>query len=122
MSFSDTLMAYKILKGISQKWTEFDAYELGIIDDRGSKIKSPETDEEKESYNSYYRMIINLKRLLQRFVGKNPSIQKLTSLLLLKEKVDQDSIDIILRELNLPSDTESISESRAKLILERFRD
>ena len=119
-NFSNILLAYKILKDLGQKFDEFDAYRLGIIDKEGKLLRSPKTDEEKDAYDSYTRMVINMKRLLQRFVGKNPSVQKLTSLLLLKEGMEQETVDVVMGKLDLPSDTKPISEAEAKIILEQY--
>lgn len=118
MSLSNTIIAYKILKDLSSPYEEMDAFKLGIIDNKGGKIKSPETTQERDSYDSYTRMILNMRRLMQRFVGTNPTVNKLVSLLLLKEGVEQSSVDIVLRELDLPSDTQTISDLQATALVE----
>ena len=105
---SNIYLSYKLIKDLASRWEDFDAYELGIIDKEGNKLKSPETSKEKDTYSPYHKIVFNLKRLLQKFVGKNINIQRLTSLFLLKENYSQPQVDLILKELNLPK---TINES-----------
>ena len=98
---SDFILAFKILKSLGTSWTDFEAYELGLIDDKGTKIKSPMSKEEKEAYNSYNKIVFNLKRLLGKVVGKNQFAQRAVSLLLLKEGVQDATTKIILEKLEL---------------------
>jgi len=101
LSASNFILAYKILKDISTKWDKFDAYKLGIIDDKGKKLKSPKTPEEKNSYDAYWRIVFNLKRILQRLVGKSNIVQSIATAFLLKEGVQVQTIETIIKELDL---------------------
>lgn len=118
MNISDTIVAYKIIKDLGKKWVDFNAYKLGLIDDKGNKIKSPLNAEEREAYSSYYKVIFNMKRLLQRFVGKNQTVQQITSLFLLSEKYTPDQVKMIVESLDLPSDTSTITNTEAKVLIE----
>lgn len=89
----DLILAYKILKDIGKKWTDFEAYKVGLIDKDGKRIKYAESDEEKKAISSYDKMILNLKRLLQKATGKNNLIQRIVSLFLLKESVSNDKLN-----------------------------
>lgn len=117
-SFSNTIVAYKILKDLTKPYNEFEAYDLGIIGDKGELLKSPNTSTERSSYDAYTKMILNLRRILQRFIGTNPTVNRLASLFLLKEGVDQETIDFIVKELSLPSDTATISDIQATTLIE----
>ena len=101
MSASNFILAYKILKDISTKWVDFEAYSLGLLDDKGVKLKSPATEQEKNAYDSYWKIVFNLKRILQRLAGKNTISQSIATAFLLKEGFDDKAIDIIVRELDL---------------------
>ena len=100
-SVSSFILAYKIIKDIGTNWKDFDAYKLGLIDDKGSKLKSPETKEEEESYNSYNKIIFNLKRLIGKTVGSNQFAQRAVSLLLLRESINETTINKIVKDLDL---------------------
>lgn len=117
MNASNFILAYKILKDISTKWVDYPAYTLGLIDEKGTKIKSPSTPEEKNVYDSYWKIVFNLKRILQRLVGKNTISQSIATAYLLKEEVDKTTIDIIVRELNL-RDFEYADEDYKSTLLE----
>lgn len=121
MSASNFILAYKILKDISTKWVDYEAYTLGLIDDKGTKLKSPETSPEKDAYDSYWKIVFNLKRILQRLVGKNTIVQSIATAFLLKENVDKQAIDIIVRELDL-HDFEFAEEDYKTSLLEAIID
>ena len=86
---------YKFLKALVQPFTEFEAYKLGIIDKNGNflkKFKELKKPKEKKAASMFFRLIINLKKLLgdirspttkQRLRGIN------TALFLIKEEVDR---------------------------------
>ena len=58
---------YKFLKALVQPFTEFEAYKLGIIDKNGNflkKFKELKKPKEKKAASMFFRLIINLKKLL----------------------------------------------------------
>jgi len=126
MKFSDIVIAYKIIKDIGTDWTEFKAYELGIINDKGEKIRDIEGSEDKAAYNSYWKLIFNLKRIIQRFVGKNKTVHQLVSLLMLKEGYEQPTAEDIANKIieTLPqiyeSDDELLSNWKAQYLLDKI--
>jgi len=122
MNISDTIIAYKIIKDLGRKWNTFKAFELGLIDDQGQKLRSPITAEETASYDSYYKVIFNMKRLLQRFVGKNATVQQITSLFLLREGYSEEQAKMIVESLNLVTDVKKITKLEAKVLIESVVD
>ena len=118
MNISNAIISYKVIKDLGKKWTDFKAFQLGLIDSKGAKIKSPTSQIEIDAYDSYYKMIFNLKRILQRFVGKNATVQQISSLFLLTEGLDNEQVEMIIKSLDLPSDTKKISELHAKALIE----
>jgi len=67
--FTDLLLVYQFIKRLTTPFNETAAYNLGIIDDKGKKIRSPETTAEQNSYGYYDRMVFNLKKLLEKVPG-----------------------------------------------------
>jgi hypothetical protein len=122
MQLSNFILAYKILKDLAIPYSEMDAFKLGIIDDKGHMIKSPSTELEKQSYDSYTRLILNMRRLLQRLIGTNPTVNKLATLLLLKEGVDSEVAKFVVKQLDMPSDRSDISDLQADSILESIKE
>lgn len=119
MNASNFIIAYKILRDISTKWVDYPAFKIGLIDEKGTKLKSPSTPQEKDAYDSYWKIVFNLKRILQRFVGKNTIVQSIATAFLLKEGIEQTSIDIIVKKLDL-RDFEKADPQYVEAILERY--
>jgi len=65
----DGVYTYRFIKTLVQPWTKTDAYKLGLIDQRGNKLQSPVTNEEKNAYTFFHRVIFNFKRLLEKLPG-----------------------------------------------------
>jgi len=115
MKIGELYVIYKILKQLVLPWTAFDAYKLGIIDDQGKHLRSPETKEEKEAYNAMNRFTFNLKRLMGLVTGKkNINAQRVMTLFLLREGYNPEDADntskIILKETKLLNLNESVTE------------
>lgn len=53
-----------LLKELKKPFIEFQAYKLNIIDEKGNKIKQPNTIEEQNSYTPFIKTIIKLKKYL----------------------------------------------------------
>jgi len=69
MSLSKTLslaqeyyVGYKLLKLISTPYTEFDAYALGLIDDRGNTLRKSKTKAERETMSPLVILALNFKK------------------------------------------------------------
>jgi len=93
MGVIDTVIVFRILKMMTRKWEEMDAYKFGIIDDNGKRIKSkkPKTSEEKNSFTLLHRLVFNLKRVLELLpFGRTRLASYAASLALLKENFNID--------------------------------
>lgn len=128
MNVGDYIVAYKILKDLGTPWVKFKAYELGLINDKGEKLQSPKTSDEKEAFSSYNKIIFNMKRLLQKVVGKNNLAQQVVSLFLLKESsnvptINENVIEYIIKHYKIDEFTKcgaKINESHADLFVTSF--
>lgn len=115
-SVSDFIVAYKIVKAIGKDWDEFEAYELGLIDEKGKKLRSPQTSEEKKAYSSFNKIVFNLKRIMQKIIGKNKNVNKIVATMLLKEGYDNRVANKVVTDLKLPKDTSDLTEEEFQLI------
>ena len=98
MGVVDTVIVFRILKMMTRKWEEMDAYKFGLIDDNGKRIKSkkPKTSEEKNSFTLLHRLVFNLKRVLELLpFGRTRLASYAASLALLKEhfNIDGESLE-----------------------------
>jgi hypothetical protein len=82
----DLFFVYQFIKGITTPFDETDAYELGLIDENGKKLKSAQTSKEKDALSTFNKLIFNLKRILSKIPGGNTKFGSYAAaLFLLKE-------------------------------------
>lgn len=106
----DTAYTFRFLRLLTMNWEDTKAYELGIIDQDGRRIKKPSTGQEKSAYTLFHRLVFNLKRILNLVPGSGA--RKLASyasaLYLIREYVNL-SDEKLLSAIGF--DSESIQES-----------
>ena len=113
MNVVDTVIVFRILKMLTRKWSEYEAFEFGLIDDNGKRIKSkkPKTSKEKNSFTLLHRLVFNLKRILELLpFGRTRLASYAAALALLKENFNidgkylEESFYTYLKENNLVID------------------
>lgn len=69
----DTYVLYSIVKKLATPFTDWKAYKLGVINDKGDFLipKKDRTDEQYYSLSYLDIFVMNLKKLLQRIPGGN---------------------------------------------------
>ena len=83
---ANLIFTYSFLKRLVTPFNETKAYQLGIIDERGKKIKSPKTSEELDSYSTFERLVFNIKKIIERLPGgKSKLASYAAALFLIKE-------------------------------------
>mgnify|MGYP001379483156 CR=1 FL=1 len=91
----DFFMVYQFVKRIATPWEEMDAYKVGLIDDKGKKLRKAKTPEEKKAMTPFDRLTINIKRIFAKFGLGSRMASFGAALLLLKE---QDNVNPRLLE------------------------
>jgi hypothetical protein len=84
----DTVIVFRVLKLLTTKWTDHEAYKVGLIDDKGKRIKSEKvnTAVRKNSYTFLHRLVFNLKRIMEFLPGgKTRLASYAAALFLIKE-------------------------------------
>jgi hypothetical protein len=67
-------------------WRKTDAFKQGVIDDDGNKLKEPETSDEKSAYNTFHKLVFNVRRLLGKLpLGKTTIARYGAALYLIKD-------------------------------------
>ena len=91
----DLYFVYKFAKFISLDWTEWEAYKLGIIDDKGNVImKKRSTPEQKNNYTLFHRLLRKLKQLLEKVPGMKGKLGKaVAAYFLFKEGMEKHGAD-----------------------------
>ena len=86
----DLFLVYQFIKRLSTPFKEWDAYELGIIDERGNQLikrKDFTTRDQKNAFGIFDIMIMKLKRLLEKIPGGKTRIGSYAAALyLIKEQ------------------------------------
>lgn len=95
----DLFVLYKLIRAISTPFDETDAFELGLIDEKGKLLKKPRSKEEKEAYDHFDRFVFNIKRILQRFNLDKRYATYAGALLLMREGANQLSPQELEKEL-----------------------
>ena len=110
---TDTVYTLRFLRLLTTPWEETTAFKLGLIDDKGNKLKKPFTEKEKSAYNMFHRLVFNIKKLINKVPGGSSKIASYaTALFLIKEHLNlsDKSLEKILRECDIDP-SEFLNES-----------
>lgn len=94
----DNLIAYRVLYMLVKPFPETDAFKFGIIDKNGKKLRDPETEEEKDSYDYLSRLTFNLKKLLNKLPGGDTKLKNIVAALYLIKEQYKSNVDIITEQ------------------------
>jgi hypothetical protein len=88
----DIYYTFRFMRQLVTPWNETKAFQLGLIDADGNKLKSAETPEEKDAYTLFFRLVYNIKRLLNKVpFGKTKLASYAAALWLIKENTNMSS-------------------------------
>lgn len=62
--FNESLKNKFLTQQLNKNFTDFEAYKLGVINEKGDKIKEPVTEQELAAYSSETKTIIKIKKYL----------------------------------------------------------
>ncbi len=99
----DLFLIYSFIKRLTTPWDKTEAFELGLIDSNGKKIKKAKTQEEKKVMGFFDRLVFNLKRLLEKIPGGRSRIATYAAALLLIREQEEMSLN--------PDNIDEISET-----------
>ena len=93
MGVLDTVYTFRFLKILSTKWENTKAYKLGIVDKDGTPLKKSKdlmTNEEKDAYTPFIRLIFKLKRLMGKIPGGKSAVARYgAAIALIKEHEEE---------------------------------
>lgn len=98
----DFFYSLRFLRLLTMPWEKTSAYKEGIIDKNGQKLKKPETSNEKAAYNTFHKLVFNIRRLLSKVpFGKSVVARYGTALYLIKDNLQLSDKDIakVLKEV-----------------------
>ena len=92
----DTFITYKIISTLVTDWEDQPAFEHGIIDKKGKLLRKSntlKTNDERNSYTLFHRLVFNLKRLIQKLPGGSSKLASYAAgLFLIKEEIDVERL------------------------------
>lgn len=100
----DFAYTLRFLRLLTTKWEDTNAFKLGLIDNKGKKLRNPESSEEKSAYNYFHRLVFNLKKLLNKAPGgKSVLGSYIAALYLIKEEgnLGGSALDRIIKECGI---------------------
>lgn len=98
----DFIYALRFLRLLTTKWEKTNAFKLGILDKNGKVLKKPETNEEKNAYNIFHKLVYNIKRLINKLpLGKSTIASYAAALFLIKEHtgISDDKLKKVIQEV-----------------------
>jgi len=118
----DLYVLYRIIKDIGTPFNETDAYKLGLVDDKGKRLKKASSKEEKDAMSFYHRFIFNIKRALGR-VGLDRQIATYAGALFLLREVHKGEMpDDRTIVLGVKEEMKYLDEATMKTYREFFRE
>ena len=84
----DNLLALRLLKILITPFEEFPAYKTGVIDEKGKYIvpKNKRTDKQRKSLTYLDRLLINVKKIINKLPGGESKLKNLVAaMFLIKE-------------------------------------
>lgn len=93
----DYYISYRFIRELTKSWTQMDAYKLGIIDEKGNilkKSKDLDSQEERNAYTPFNRLVWNLKKLLEKLGGRSKITSYSAAAWMLKEHKNEVQMEI----------------------------
>jgi hypothetical protein len=115
----DLFLVYQFIRRLVTPFNKWEAYELGIIDDKGNILrkKRDRTPEERRKFGVFDIMILKLKKLLAKIPGGTTKLASYaTALWLIREWNHFSSESLLVEDVS----EDQIDESIDKFINERL--
>lgn len=96
---ADLAYTFRFLKLLVTPFEKTGAFEKGLIDANGKRLKKPTTSEEKNVYTPFHRLVFNIKKVL----GGSTPASYAAALYLIKEKynLSDETIQKGMKSLNV---------------------
>jgi hypothetical protein len=120
-SVVDLFFVYQFIKGITTPFDETDAFELGLIDDNGKKLRSAKTRKEKDAVSTFNRLIFNMKRILSKVPGGNTKFGSYAAALFLLKEGNVSDDENIVRQ-GILKEMEFLEERTHQSFADLFRE
>ena len=98
----DLFVTYRFLKLLTTPFEKMDAYKNGIIDEKGNRIKKPNstkpavelsTSDLKNSYTILHKLVFNIKKIFQKVPGLRTKVGTYAAALFLLKDTFKESVN-----------------------------
>ena len=98
----DLFVTYRFLKLLTTPFEKTDAFKLGIIDEKGNRIKKPKstqplvplaTVEQKNSYTILHKLVFNIKKIFDKVPGLRTKVGTYAAALFLLKDTFKESVE-----------------------------
>ena len=98
----DLFVTYRFLKILTTPFEKMEAYKLGIIDEKGNRIKKPKstkpavelaTTELKNAYTILHKLVFNIKKIFGKVPGLRTKVGTYAAALFLLKDTFKESVD-----------------------------
>jgi hypothetical protein len=98
----DLFVTYRFLKLLTTPFEKTDAFNLGIIDEKGNRIKKPKstqpavelaTVEQKNAYTILHKLVFNIKKIFQKVPGLRTKVGTYAAALFLLKDTFKESVN-----------------------------
>ena len=98
----DLFVTYRFLKLLTTPFEKQEAFKLGIIDEKGNRIKKPKsslpavelnTTELKNSYTIRHKLVFNIKKIFEKVPGLRTKVGTYAAALFLLKDTFKESVD-----------------------------
>jgi len=92
----DLFVALKFVKLLTTDWEKWPAFKLGLIDEKGKKLKKAKSDEERKAMGIFQVLTKNIKILLNKIpFGKTKLASYATGLFLIREHLGDEQYEVL---------------------------
>lgn len=92
----DIYYTFRFLRQLVTPWNETKAFKLGLVDENGKVLRKAKTPEEKDAYTLFFRLVYNIKRLLNKVpFGKTKLASYAAALWLIKENTNMSEEAVV---------------------------
>ena len=98
----DLFVTYRFLKILTTPFEKMEAYKLGIIDEKGNRIRKPKstkpavelaTSEQKNAYTILHKLVFNIKKLFAKVPGLRTKVGTYAAALFLLKDTFKESVN-----------------------------
>ena len=98
----DLFVTYRFLRLLTTPFKDTDAYKLGVIDDKGNRIRQPKsskaavelnTSELKNSYTILHKLVFNVKKLFNKVPGLRTKVGTYAAALFLLKDTFKEHVE-----------------------------